>query len=336
MRDFFDLLKQYNLYHEENHNKSENIYHLHGNEIEFFGLDEPQKVRGRKRKYLWCNEVNEFTWEDFFQLKIRTKGTVLLDYNPSEEKHWIYDKILTDTDCTLIKSTFKDNPYLDEAIRKEIERLQSQDENYWTIYGLGEIGHRKEKIYDRWTLSDTLPDDAQETIFGLDFGFVTSPASLVEIRIRGNELHCEERIYERGLTNDALCRLMDDAITGEGSYLIADSAEPKSIEEIAQYKRKDGSYFNIHPATKGADSVTHGIGTVRKYQLFVTKRSVNLQDELQSYSWKTDRNGEIWVNENGRPVPISFKNHLLDGLRYAVDKYEQEFASSGTEILFDA
>jgi phage terminase large subunit len=335
-RDFFDLLKQYSLYHEENHNMSDHIYTLHGNEIEFFGVDEPQRVRGRKRKLLWCNEMNELSWEDWHQLQIRTKGQIYGDFNPSDEQHWMYDKLFTQSDCQVIHSTYKDNPYLDQRIVSAIEALQTQDENYWTIYGLGEIGRRKEIIFSNWDLVDEVPDDVEETLYGLDFGFVTSPAALLEINIKGNEVWLDEKLYEQRLTNAQLCQRMDSQVRYPHAYIIADSAEPKSIEEISQYERESRSRYNILPCVKGADSVNHSIQTVKKYKLHVTKRSTNLISELQTYAWKRDRGGEIFVDSRGRPEPIKFKDHLISCLRYGLDTYEIEVMGRGTRILFDA
>jgi phage terminase large subunit len=137
MRDFFGILKQHNLYSEKHHNKSENIYEYNGNLVEFISVDEPLRVRSRRRDYLWLNETNEFSLEDWRQLSMRTSGQIFADYNPSFQYHWIYDEVLPRKDCLLIPSTYKDNPFLSPEVIKEIEHYQEIDENYWRIYGLG-------------------------------------------------------------------------------------------------------------------------------------------------------------------------------------------------------
>ncbi len=179
MRDFFSILENKGLYNENNHKKTENIYVLNGNEIEFFGLDEPQKVRSRRRDYLWINEANELNQEAFRQLNMRTNKQVFLDFNPSDEFHWIYDDILTRPDCKLIVSTYKDNPFLPKAVVKEIERFKELDPNYWNIYGLGQRGASEVRIYNNWDYIDSLPE-GDERVYGLDFGF-NNPSVLCEV-----------------------------------------------------------------------------------------------------------------------------------------------------------
>ena len=313
MRDFFGLLEQYGLYHPDNHSKSENIYRLNGNEIEFFGLDEPQKVRGRKRRWLWLNEANELTHEDFVQLNLRTTGQVFMDYNPSDEDHWIYDKILPREDSALIKSTYKDNTFLEKEIIKEIERLKDEDENYWTVYGLGEIGHRMSRIYSRFDIVPVWPESVDETIYGLDFGF-NNPSALVECSWRDGELYLRERLYRSGLTNADLISHLLELIPGEAP-IYGDSAEPGRIEEISRAHRPDGSRLNILPMVKGPDSVRKGIDSVKQFMVHILDESENLKREWKKYAWKTDKNGRV-LDE-----PIKFDDHCCDAVRGAVQSF---------------
>ena len=143
MRDFLEILRTHNLYNEALHNKSNSEYNLFGNLIEFISLDQPTKVRGRKRDLLFINEANELYWEDWQQLLFRTKEKIIIDYNPSDEYHWIYDKIIPRDDSAFYKTTYLDNPFLETSIRSEIERLKDTDELYWQVYGLGERGVSK-------------------------------------------------------------------------------------------------------------------------------------------------------------------------------------------------
>lgn len=125
MRDFFEILVNVGLYNEDYHNKSVNEYRLLGNTIEFLSVDDPQKVRGRKRDVLFVNEANELTLEDYRQLMMRTTSKIILDYNPSEEFHWIYDHVLIRDDCEFFRTTYLDNPFLEESLIGEIEKLKN-------------------------------------------------------------------------------------------------------------------------------------------------------------------------------------------------------------------
>lgn len=200
MRDFFYILKDLDMYSQSNHNKSENTYNYHGNLIEFVSMDQPHKKKGSKRNYLWMNEANEFTLEDYRQLNMRTTETVDMDYNPSDEYHWIYDKVLPRKNCTFIHSTYKDNPFLEQSLIDEIELYKIEDPNYWTIYGLGLIGFSLEKIYSKWSTINELPLKYDEIFYGMDFGF-TAPSVLSEHRLYDNEIFSRQLIYQTRMTN---------------------------------------------------------------------------------------------------------------------------------------
>lgn len=306
MKDFFEILNNLGLYDEDNHNKSDHTYKLNGNTFEFLSLDQPQKKRGTKRHYLFCNEANELTWEDFFQLIVRTEERVYIDFNPSDSHHWIYDKVLTRDDCTFIKSTYKDNPFLGNELIKEIERLRETDEEYWKIYGLGERGFSKSIIFPKVTIIGKVPEEAKLISTGLDFGFTNDPSALVEVYEQGENLIFNELIYERGLTNQDLSKRMALYWTDKRRVLFADSAEPKSIEELHRLGH------NIKPCIKGKDSINIGIDLLRRFKLQVTSKSTNLISEFNNYKWSEDKNGQL-LNK-----PIDNHNHAIDALRYAV------------------
>lgn len=322
MRDFLNILKLQKRYSEIYHNKTENIYYLNGNEIEFFGLDEPQKVRSRRRDYLWINEANELDLESFRQLNMRTNKRVYMDFNPSDEYHWIYDDVLPRKDAELIISTYLDNPFLPEEVIKEIEMYKEVDQNYWNIYGLGQRGISSVRIYTHWQLCDDLPyylrDDEDENgkpikvkeingeqIYGLDFGF-NHPTSLCEVALKDEDVYAKQRIYESYLTNADLIKRMNDLGINKKTYMFADAAEPQRIEEI----KKAG--YNIHPADK---DVLKGIDSLKTRKLYVTKDSADAQKELRSYSWKVDKEGKV-MDE-----PVKIRDDFVDSLRYAVHSY---------------
>ena len=300
-RDFMEILKGLELYDENNHNKSDYTYELHGNLFEFISLDQPQKKRGARRDYLFCNEANELSWEDFFQLLVRTTGKIWLDYNPSDAFHWIYDKLLVRDDVTYIQSTYKDNPFLDRSIVDEIERLQYTDEDYWRIYGLGERGMSRATIFQfgysepRGTLLS----------YGLDFGFTNDPTAIVAVYQDGENLIIDEIVYTTGLTNRDIALKLRDAGIDQRAEIFADSAEPKSIEELHRFG------WNTKPTTKGADSIIVGIDVLKRHKLFITSRSKNLERELRNYKWTEDKNGNL-LNK-----PIDAFNHAIDAMRYA-------------------
>ena len=300
-RDVLELLKELGLYSEENHNKSELSYTLNGNLIEFISVDQPQKIRGRKRNYLWLNEANEFTYEDYQQLILRTTDKVYLDYNPSDPYSWIYDKVITRDDCTFIKSTYKANPFLDKDTIAEIERLKDLDPDYWRVYGLGEIGSIQTMIFRNFQLVDEV--QGRLVGYGLDFGFTNSPTALVAVYQSDDNLYIKEMLYEKRLTNTDLANKMKEFRIDRQSEIIGDSAEPKSIEEI--YRQG----FNIKPAKKGA-GIHLGIDIMRRYKLHITKDSLNAIKEFRGYKWATDKNGDV-LN-----VPVKVNDHLIDATRY--------------------
>jgi phage terminase large subunit len=302
-RDFFEILRAMDLYDEQKHNKSDYTYTLNGNLFEFISLDQPQKKRGARRDYLFCNEANELTWEDFFQLLVRTTGKIWIDYNPSDAFHWIYDRLLTRDDVTYIQSTYKDNPFLDKSIVEEIERLQGTDEDYWRIYGLGERGMSRATIF-QFGMNE-IPADATLLAMGMDFGYTNDPTSLVAVYKSGDNLYADELIYQTGLTNPDISNRLKDLNLDRRTEVFADSAEPKSIEELHRMG------WNVKPTQKGADSVIVGIDVLKRHKLFVTPRSSNLIKELQNYKWVEDKNGNL-LNK-----PIDAFNHAIDAMRYA-------------------
>lgn len=302
LRDFIDILRSLNAYREEHHNKSSNEYYLNGNLIEFVSLDQPQKVRGRKRQCLFINEANELTFEDWQQLIMRTEGKVVLDYNPSDAYHWIYEKVIPRDDADFYKTTYKNNPFLDANVKAEIERLQYTDEDYWRIYGLGERGATRAAVFQ----FDVAEEPKGKLLcYGLDFGYTNDPTALVAIYKDGDNLYIDELLYHTHLTNPDISDKLHDLGLSRRDEIYADSAEPKSIEELYRLG------WNVKPASKGADSVRSGIDALKRHKLYLTKRSNNAITEFQNYRWKEDKNGNLLRD------PIDQYNHAIDATRYA-------------------
>jgi phage terminase large subunit len=313
MRDFINILKEYGIYSELDHNKSNSEYVLNGNLVEFISLDQPTKVRGRKRDLLFINEANELFFEDWQQLIFRTTGKIILDYNPSDEFHWIYDRVKVREDAEFHITTYKDNPFLESQIIQEIERLKDVDENYWKIYGLGQVGTAKSLIFN-FNLIDTIPENAKFISYGLDFGFTNDPTALVKVYLHDTNLYVKELLYRTGMTNQDIAKELDRLEIGRREEIFADASEPKSIEEIYRMG------WNIKKADKPQGSVNLGIDMLRRYTLNVTKDSLNLIKEGRNYKYKEDKNGNI-LNE-----PADAFNHTMDALtlRYLYETLKTE------------
>lgn len=301
LRDFIDILLKLGIYSEDNHNKTDQIYSLNGNIIEFVSADQPQKIRGRARNYLFCNEANELSYEAWMQLIMRTEGKIVIDYNPSDVSSWIYDNVIPRDDADFHITTFMDNPFLPKELIDELTRLKDADPNYWQIYGLGERGLNQDLIFSHWRTTENMPIEG-EIVYGLDFGF-NNPSSLVKVVFNDGTAFVEQLIYETKLTtNDLVDKIK---MLGLDSYdeIYCDAAEPKTIEELVR------NGFNAKAANK---DVTEGIRTLKGTPITVQSESANLIKELKNYRWKTDRNG------NKLDQPVKFSDHAIDAMRYAI------------------
>jgi len=306
MRDFFEILNNEDVYNPDLHNKSDATYQLWGNMVEFISIDQPQKVRGRKRDVLFINEANEINLEDWRQLLLRTTGRVLLDYNPSDEFHWIYEEVIPREDAEFFRTTYKDNPFLPESVVLEIERFKTADENFWKVYGLGERGTSQATIFTHWKEINQIPNEFKLLTTGVDFGYTNDPTAIVRVYTDGHGFAVDELCYATRLTNSDISKVLRDNQVNRSDVVICDSAEPKSIDEIHAHG------FNTHGARKGKDSVKNGIQFLHSRPLLVTARSVNLIRELRNYKWKEDKNGKQ-LNE-----PVDKFNHAIDAMRYAI------------------
>ncbi len=303
LRDFLQILNHYEIYRDEFHNKSSSEYHLFGNLIEFTSLDQSQKIRGRKRDLLFINEGNELYWEDWQQLIFRTQERIILDFNPSDEYHWIYDNVITREDCAFYKTTYLDNPFLEDVIKEEIERLKETDDQYWQIYGLGERATSINTIF-KYAEVNKIPEDAKLIAYGMDFGYSNDPTTLVSVFVMEHSLYIKEHLYRTQMTTQDINKfLREQNLLSNPIY--ADSAEPRLIAEL----RRMG--HNIFPSLKGKDSINAGIDLLKRYKLHITSDSNNAIQEFRNYKWKEDRSGKL-IN-----VPEDKNNHIIDPCRYA-------------------
>jgi len=326
-REFVDLLKELNLYNENSHNKSEHKINLFGNFIEFFSLNDSQKVRGAKRTHLYLNECNEINYEAAQQLFLRTTERVFMDQNPSDAWHWSF-KMKVRTDVDYIHSTYLDNPFLTETTIKQIESYKEHDENLWRVYGLGLPGYAITTIYQNWSewkdndlishSEDGEPQPVWDTfLYGLDVGYNHAMA-LVKVYIKDQNQWVEEVIYKSNLTSSDLIKLMKDLNIETDKDIWVDSAAPSMIEDL-----KRAGYM-----AKSADkSVKEGIDLIRSKKLYLHTNSVNLIDEIRKYQWKTK--GEQIIYE-----PVKLYDDLMDAMRYAIWNYWRR-TKRGEDYDFD-
>lgn len=304
MRDFLNIMQGHGYYKESEWNRTDFIYTFStGSVIEFFGADQPLKVRGPRRDRLFCNEVNNLALETFEQLEVRTKDFIIIDWNPSTE-FWFYTELLgkrDDIDHLII--TYLDNEALDENIVKSIEQRKNRP-NWWKVFGLGQLGEVDGKIYSGWNIIDEVPHEAKLVRYGLDFGFSNDPTTIVGIYQYNGGLIFNEVLYQKGMLNSQIAAVLQNQ---ENKILtVCDSAEPKSIEELASYG------IPVIGADKGKDSVHMGISVVQDQQCSVTKQSVNIIKEYRNYLWETDKNGVVLR------VPEHAFSHSMDAIRYGV------------------
>lgn len=309
MFDFFKILNDLGIYSEKLHNKTENIYTIGSNKIRFFSCDEPQKMRGPGRDILFCNEANELSFEDFTQLNMRTREFTIVDYNPSEEFHWLYEKLIPRDDSRFERTNYIDNPFLPQSIVDEIEHLKEVDENYWRIYGLGERGVSQTSIFTQWELVDKVPDYG-EKFYGLDFGF-NHPTALIEATVIEKEVYYRELLYESGLTVDDISKKLKDLDLNYNKTIYCDCARPEMIEQLYRLGH------NVKPTKKGPDSVKAGIDIMKRHKIYISKNSVNLLKEFKSYKWKVDKDGNV-LDE-----PVKLNDDAVDAARYALNEQLQ-------------
>lgn len=301
IRDFKNILQGHHYWKDDLWNATDSTYTFEtGSKIEFFSSDNADKLRGARRDRLFMNEANNMTFDAFEQLEVRTKEFVFIDYNPTTE-FWSFTEVEKRSDTEKIILTYKDNEALSKEIVDSIEQRRDRVQ-WWNVYGLGLLGETETRIYKGWQIVDNIPFEARLERYGLDFGYTNDPSSIVAIYYYNGGYILDEIVYDKGLTNKQL----GDAInTQEVKVLvIADSAEPKSIDEIRTYG------ITILPSKKGQGSVLQGIQYVQQQNISVTKRSLNVIREYRNYVWTTDKDGKI-INE-----PDHMYSHSMDAIRY--------------------
>jgi phage terminase large subunit len=304
IRDFLKIMQMVGMYDPNKWNKSSLTYTFSNNSfIEFFSADQPDKLRGARRDVLFINECNNVDWESYYQLAIRTRKFIYLDYNPVTE-FWVDTELVHDADSEMIVLTYKDNEALDSSIVAEIEKAKEKAEtseywrNWWAVYGLGQIGNLEGVIFSNYQLIDTIPDDARLLGCGVDFGYSVDPTAIVEVYQYNDQRIIKEICYRTGMLNSDIAKVLP-----KGVPVYADSAEPKSIEEIRRFG------ISIKGVTKGKDSINYGIQVMQGQNYMITKDSTNLIKELRGYCWDKGKDGKAL------PIPVG-DDHIIDAWRY--------------------
>lgn len=304
MRDFKNIMQEHHYWKDDQWNATDSIYTFEtGSQIEFFSADQADKLRGARRDRCFMNEANNMTLNAFDQLEVRTKEFIYVDFNPTTE-FWIYTYVMPNrSDCELIILTYKDNEALSPEIISSIEQRKDRKQ-WWLVYGLGQLGEVETRIYTGWQIIDDIPFEARLERLGLDFGYTNDPSALVAVYYYNGGYILDEIAYQNRLTNKEIA----DVINAQDKkcLVIADSAEPKSIDEI----RTHG--ITILPSKKGQGSVLQGIQYVQQQNVSMTKRSINIIKEYRNYVWMTDKDDKI-INE-----PDHIYSHSMDAIRYAM------------------
>jgi len=310
LKDFLKIMLMTGRYKDYQFNKSTLKYTFsNGSYIEFFSIDQEDKLRGARRNVLYVNEANNVYFESYNQLAIRTSGDIWIDFNPTNS-FWAHTELVGQEDVDYITLTYKDNEALPDTIIKDIEAAKVKAEsssywsNWWNVYGLGQIGSLEGACIPDWKEINTLPEDARLLCLGMDFGYINDPTTLVALYKYNNSYIFDEIIYKKGLLNSDISNLLKSNEIKEMIY--ADSAEPKSIAELSSYGHL------VLPVKKGKDSIVYGINLINQNEIYITSRSHNLIHELQNYIWMKDREG-VKLNK-----PIDAFNHCIDAARYSI------------------
>lgn len=276
---------------------------VNGTIIEFKSYADAQDAKSGKRDYLFVNEANGITYEIYWQLAIRTRKKIFIDYNPSA-RFWVHDEIIGRDDVRLIISDHRKNYFLTDDEHARIEGIR--DEELWKVYARGLTGKIAGLVFTDWDIVDSLPpaDEWKMNAWGLDFGFSNDPSALEQVVLAHGELWIDEKIYSTGLTNPEIAAKAKAAGITRQQQIIADCAEPKSIKEL----QAQGLW--VTPSPKGADSIISGIDILKRYRIHVTRRSIGIISNLRAYKWDKDRDGNM-TNK-----PEDKNNHGIDAIRY--------------------
>jgi phage terminase large subunit len=302
LRDLKEILIKFGVYDSDKWHSVDGYFELGTNIIEWFSVDDETKLRGRKRDYLFINEATEVTYDEYIQLALRTSGRIVIDLNPSLWNSWIYDLEGQD-DVFYTVVTYKDNPFLSQSLIDEIEKLRTRDSNLWRVFGEGQKGVPTRVVFNHQQFYSELPQSCKLLGYGCDFGY-NDPTTLVKVYRDGDNIYCEELLYLRNVTiPDFIYKIKDLGLNLTDDF-ICDSANPQAISEMSRN--------GINAKAVKKDTILSGIDQIKRFNFYVHHNSKNLIEELNSYVWKNDKNG------NNLDEPEDKNNHLIDALRYVL------------------
>jgi len=304
IKDFRSIMLDRGYWRDELWNSTKHTYAFEtGTVLKFISIDKLGKAHGPRRDVLFVNEANHIPYNIFDQLKVRTKDHIWLDWNPTIE-FWYYTEVAGKLDHDFLTLTYLDClDVLDENIIEDIESHKT-NKQWWQVYGLGQLGEVEGRIYTGWQIIDRVPDEAKLERRGLDFGYTNDPSAMIDIYKYNDCFVLDEQIYQKGLSNKQIADIINNL--NEKALVIADSAEPKSIDELKLYG------VSAIGAKKGKDSVNNGIQHMQEQKIMITKRSVRTIKEYRNYFWLVDKDG------NSINKPADVWNHAMDAIRYAM------------------
>ena len=299
LRDFKIIAQAMGLWNEKNFNRTEQIYTLGNAVIEFFSVDQPEKVFGAARDILFIDEPNTIHEDVFRQLAIRTRGAIFLAFNPTHE-FWAISDIAKRRNAKLIKSSYLNNPFLSKSIKDELEEAGKRNANFKRVFVDGEVGKLEGVVFDNWDIGEF--DGSLDFIFGQDFGFASDPSTLIKIAVDEGKktIYLDECFYKNGLTTNNLFEL--NRQYAGNRLIVADRSNPRLIDELKALGN------NIVPAVSadGSGVISTGLLTMQDYMIIVTENSTNFMNELKTY---------VWLDERGK-LAIDKFNHAIDAARY--------------------
>jgi phage terminase large subunit len=315
LHDFLEVLRDYGLYDKNRHNKSTGagIYTLFTTEFWFMGLDDEQRVHGFKSDVVWINEAVEASFDDYAQLMQRCSGFAILDYNPSYDEHWIYDRLCKRSETAYIHSTMLDNPLIPDNAKKTILSYEPTSENIasgtadkwkWEVYGLGRRATLEGLIFPNREICKEIPHWVKTEGYGMDFGYSNDVTAIVHCGVFDKNLYIDELCYKTHMLSSDI---INELKGFRKMKIISESADPRLIDEIAL------SGFYIVPVIKNDGSVKAGIDAMQGYKLFITERSVNAIREFRNYTWQFDEKAGKFIN-----IPVKGNDHCIDASRYWV------------------
>jgi len=313
MFDFDKIIESFGINPLSIKNISESSYHINGSIIEFYGIEgNIAKAHGPRRDILFINECNrKITYDVFDMLATRTQGAVFLDFNPDQE-FWLHEKLIPNFKHLFIKSNYLDNPWLPEKELKNIllKKDKSGFENWWKVYGEGELGKLEGAIFQNWRYGEF--DKYLPHSFGLDFGF-NDPDALVKIAIdhKRKIMYWDEKIYKEGNSFEDLKKLLTIHCS-QNDIITADCADARMISQLRQY-------FNIKPVNKIKWTVSEALKLMQDYEMIITETSLNLAKEFNSYIWNDKKAG----------IPIDGFDHLIDAGRY---RFMESINKTGIQV----